>query len=84
MTEELRQLTKRVTQLEHDLRQLEAKLNADGQPWWKKIIGRHKGDEAFAEIVRLGREIREAERKGARAKGNGNAKRSRHLHKRSP
>jgi hypothetical protein len=31
----------------------------DEQPWWRTIIGTHENDPVFAEIVRLGREIRE-------------------------
>ena len=34
--------------------------NAD-QPWWDRIAGRFENDMAFEEIIRLGREYREAQ-----------------------
>jgi hypothetical protein len=61
----VRALEERVAQLEEELRQVKAEM-AKGkepeQPWWEKIAGMHEGDEAFAEIVRLGRKIRKADR----------------------
>lgn len=68
----LRQLSERVTQLEEEVQRLKSKVCKDEQPekpWWEKIAGRHKNSEVFAEIVRLGREIREAERPKERGSG---------------
>ena len=69
----LQDLMDRITRLEEEVRGIRAEVfkgeeQAD-KPWWKKIAGRHKNSEVFAEIVRLGREIREAER--PKERGNG-------------
>ena len=34
------------------------------QPWYRQIVGDFAGDPAFAEILRLGRQIRRGQRKG--------------------
>jgi hypothetical protein len=52
----------RLARLEDEVRKIRERLEANstgGQPWWKSIIGTHENDADFAEIVRLGREIRE-------------------------
>ena len=35
-----------------------------GQPWYREIVGACAGDEAFAEIIRLGRLLRQGKLKG--------------------
>jgi hypothetical protein len=67
----IQQLDRRLAQLEEEVRRLKETVRKEenGKPWWEQIVGSHKGSEAFAEIVRLGREIREAERR--KAGGNG-------------
>lgn len=56
-------LEKRVTALEQELQRMKQSAPRRGQPGWlKRIDGRHAGDEAFAEVIRLGREIRLSER----------------------
>lgn len=62
--EVIRRLEERVARLEDELRQLKdrsAKEQAQ-EPWWQKSAGMFEGDKAFAEIVRLGRQIRRAGR----------------------
>ena len=67
MVDKVKELEKRVTQLEHELRQLKVQLGSEHKvPWYRQILGQFKNDSAFDEIVRLGREIREADRKRAR------------------
>jgi hypothetical protein len=36
------------------------------KPWWKEIVGAFRGDPAFLEAMRLGREYRESLRPKAR------------------
>ena len=62
-----KKLEQRVTQLEKELRQVKAQLGARRQvPWYRQILGEFKDDPVFDEIVRMGRQIREADRKRAR------------------
>jgi hypothetical protein len=67
-SESVRRLQRRIERLERELRALRRTVcNAqrrDGRPWWQQIAGDFEDDPAFAEIVRLGRKIRRAERKG--------------------
>jgi hypothetical protein len=60
-------LEKRVERLERDVRELRRAFGKgkkpDDRPWWQQIAGVFENDRAFAEIVRLGRKIRRAERK---------------------
>jgi hypothetical protein len=67
----------RLARLEDEVRKIKEQLGTtseDGEPWWKSIIGTHENDPDFAEIVRLGREIREKDlvpvwrKKGTRKK----------------
>ncbi|HMC63317.1 MAG TPA: hypothetical protein VKI65_00100 [Gemmataceae bacterium] len=59
----LRQLEERVTRLEEELREVKALLPHQARkPWWERTAGMFEGDEAFAEIVRLGQKIRREER----------------------
>jgi hypothetical protein len=65
----LKQLNDRVARLEEALEKVQAELaaaKAPDKPWWEQIAGSHKDDPVFDEIVRLGAEIREKERKVAR------------------
>ena len=63
MSEELQLLQQRVRQLEHDVFQLKSQAaDRSAQPWWERIAGRFENDPVFDEIVRLGREYREAQR----------------------
>ena len=67
MASKVKELENRVTQLEQELRQVKAQLGAKRQePWYRQILGEFKDDPVFDEIVRLGRQIREADRKRAR------------------
>lgn len=59
-------LEKRVTDLESELATLKRQLASErrGGDWISRITGSFKDDPEFAEIVRLGREIRRADRPG--------------------
>lgn len=60
-------LDQRLQRLEDEVRQLRATIEAQIEPkGWQSIAGSHAGDPVFAEITRLGREIRESERRKAR------------------
>ena len=58
------------TQIEERLRKLEEEVrdlkSATGQsnplPWYRQVAGQFKDDPVFDEIVRLGKEIRDAEK----------------------
>ena len=58
----------RLERLEADVNEIKTILQAQPpkEPWWKAIVGSFEGDPVFAEIDRLGREIREKERRKAR------------------
>ena len=63
MSEELQLLQERVRQLELDVSFLKSQAaDRESQPWWERIAGRFENDPVFDEIVRLGREYREAQR----------------------
>jgi hypothetical protein len=52
-------LEKRLARVEKDLAQLrEVVFGQRAEPWYQQIVGSFAGDEAFAEIIRLGRLIR--------------------------
>ena len=59
-------LEERVTLLEAEAARLKARQATatpeDAAPWWKKLVGIYEGDPDFEEVVRLGREYREAQR----------------------
>jgi len=60
-------LEDRLMRLEFDVQQLKAQLGqARGVPWYRQILGQFANDPVFDKIVQLGREMREAERKGAK------------------
>jgi hypothetical protein len=53
------QLEKRLARVEKELAALRKALAAKpAEPWYRQIVGSFAGDEAFAEIIRLGRLIR--------------------------
>jgi hypothetical protein len=58
----LRGSMERLARLEADVEHLKNLLLRDKEdaekPWWEKIAGSHKDDKVFAEIARLGAEIR--------------------------
>jgi hypothetical protein len=57
------ELEDRVASLEHEVAQLKLQLN-EQQPsgsWVDKVSGSFEGDEGFREILRLGKELRDAE-----------------------
>ena len=58
-------LKHRLERVEKELARLKAALDLDARrPWYEKIVGSFKNDEAFAEIIRLGRLIRQGKLKG--------------------
>jgi hypothetical protein len=59
MSKTLQQFEARLARLEKELAELKATLGAKPEPpWYRRIVGDFAGDEAFAEIIRLGRRIR--------------------------
>ena len=61
MGEELQVLERRVAQLEREVSLLKSHTTEPSdQPWWEQIAGRFENDQAFDEIVRLGREYRDS------------------------
>jgi hypothetical protein len=56
-------LERRLARVERELAELRKALAAKpAEPWYRQIVGSFEGDEAFAEIVRLGRLIRTGEK----------------------
>jgi hypothetical protein len=77
----LRQLEERVARIEEELQQIRgliAKAKEPEIPWWEQIRGSFKDDPVFAEIVRLGRQIRRADRPKAKKKSAKGRKRAAH------
>ena len=65
MSKTTQQLEARLTRVEQELAELKAALTKNrAEPWYRQIVGDFAGDEAFREIIRLGREIRRGKRKG--------------------
>jgi len=63
MNEQIQLLNERVTQLEQELARLQSQVNGgSSSPWWDRVAGRFENDSTYDEIVRLGREYREAQR----------------------
>ncbi|MHB1423234.1 MAG: hypothetical protein ACYC3I_08580 [Gemmataceae bacterium] len=59
MSTTIKQLESRLARVEKELAELrEALAVKPAQPWYEQIAGCFAGDEAFAEIIRLGRLIR--------------------------
>jgi hypothetical protein len=60
MAQTSRQLEARLARVEKELAELKAALGRkQAKPWYREIVGAFEGDEAFAEITRLGRLIRQ-------------------------
>ena len=52
---------KTLAQLEQEVSLLKSNTTEqDSRPWWERIAGRFENDQAFDEIVRLGREYRDS------------------------
>jgi hypothetical protein len=67
MPSAVQELKERLERLEEEVAELKSQFGSKkGEPWWRRTVGMFKGDKAFAEIVRLGRQIREAERENYR------------------
>jgi hypothetical protein len=65
MPQTTRQLEARLERVEKELAELKAGLAAKrAKPWSREIVGAFENDEAFAEITRLGRLIRQGKLKG--------------------
>ncbi len=70
MVSAVAQLEVRVKQLEEEVRDLKTRLETVPQaPWYRQILGTFADDAAFDEIVRLGQELRAAERKLPQQRG---------------
>jgi hypothetical protein len=65
MARTTQQLEARLDRVEKELAALKAALaGQQRQPWYREIVGVFAGDEAFVEIARLGRQIRQGKIKG--------------------
>lgn len=59
-----KELEARIARVEKDLADLRSLLGVKpGIPWYRQIVGDFAGDEIYAEIVRLGRLIRQGKLK---------------------
>jgi hypothetical protein len=64
MAQTKHRLEARLERVERELAQLKAALAGKKlKPWYEEIVGSFKNDEAFAEIIRLGRLIRQGKLK---------------------
>lgn len=65
MPQTAQQLEARLRRVEKDLANLKATLiGRRPGPWYRDIVGDFAGDKEFAEIVRLGRRIRQGKLRG--------------------
>ena len=65
MPKALEKMAARLDRLEKELAEVKASLSVKPElPWYRQIVGEFAGDEAFAEIVRLGRLARAGKLKG--------------------
>jgi hypothetical protein len=65
MSTTTQQLESRLAKVEKELAELKVVVGGNrAEPWYRQIVGDFAGDKAFAEIVRLGRAVRRAKRKG--------------------
>jgi hypothetical protein len=65
MSQSTKQLEARLQRVERELARLKTAVKREsGKPWYREIVGSFAGDEAFAEITRLGRLIRQGKIKG--------------------
>ena len=56
MSKAIEQIETRLERLEKELAEVKAVLaRKPGIPWYRQILGDFAGDEAYAEIIRLGR-----------------------------
>jgi len=59
------QIEARLARVERELAELRTALSErPNQPWYRQIVGDFAGDKAFAEIIRLGSQIRRGKLKG--------------------
>lgn len=66
MAAKLAVLEARLNRLEAELRDLRKATGVkDPKPWYDQILGTFNGDPGFDEMVRLGKEIRDADRGSA-------------------
>lgn len=62
MATDSQQLEHRLSEIENELERLKsAVFQRDKLPWWRQIVGDFEGDEEYAEIVRLGQQLRRAD-----------------------
>jgi hypothetical protein len=55
-------LEQRVAEIERELARLRSVvLQTDKTPWWRQLIGEFEGDDDYAEIARLGSQLRQAD-----------------------
>jgi hypothetical protein len=67
MASKVSEIEKRVVVLEQELREIKERLGSQREtPWYRQILGQFKDDPTFDEIIRLGRQIRESQRRKAR------------------
>jgi hypothetical protein len=65
MSRAILQIEARLERLEKELTEVKAvPAEKTAVPWYRQIVGDFAGDEAYAEIVRLGRLIRTGKLKG--------------------
>jgi len=65
MSKAIAQLEARLQRLEKEMAQVKATLAVKPEmPWYRQIVGDFAGDEAYAEIIRLGRLVRAGKLKG--------------------
>lgn len=62
MTTKLTQIEERLRKLEAEVRELKSSSQSNPLPWYRQVAGQFKDDPVFDEIVRLGKEIRDAEK----------------------
>ena len=56
------ELEQRVLIIERELFKLKSALgDGNGEPWWRQILGEFSGDDDYAEIARLGQELRQSD-----------------------
>jgi len=64
MTKAIVQIEARLARLEKELAEVKAKMTRKPMvPWYRQIVGDFAGDEAYAEVIRLGRLARAGKRK---------------------
>jgi hypothetical protein len=64
MSKSIQQLEARLARVEKELAHVKATLAGKARvPWYRQVLGDFAGDEAYAEIIRLGRLARTGKRK---------------------